>query len=375
MVRRHTPPPMNTSLLNAAPLRVGLIGWGYASQVFHGPLIRSTPGLQLVAVSSRQPERVRADLGEAVVVHADPASLIARTDLDVVVIPTPNDTHYPLALAALQAGHAVVVDKPFTLNADEACHLVTVARERGQLLSVFHNRRWDGDFLTAQALVASGRLGRITHAQLHFDRFRPTVRERWREGSGPGAGIWFDLAPHLLDQAVQLFGWPVALQADFLIQREGGQSPDGFHARLRWADGLRVDLHASMLAALPGPRFALHGTLGSWVKHGLDAQEDALKAGQRPDPTWLEAWGADPQAGTLATVQPDAPDAPPQVQPWPTLPGCYPAFYADLRDALHGLAPNPVPAEEALGVQVLLDLGAQSARERGECSVVARPSM
>jgi predicted dehydrogenase len=360
---------MNTSLLNAAPLRVGLIGWGYASQVFHGPLISTTPGLQWVAVSSRQPERVRADLGETVAVHADPVSLIARTDLDVVVIPTPNDTHYPLALAALQAGHAVVVDKPFTLETEEARHLVAVARERGQFLSVFHNRRWDGDFLTARALLASGRLGRITHAQLHFDRFRPTVRERWREGNGPGAGIWYDLGPHLLDQAVQLFGRPVALQADLLTQRTGGQSPDGFHARLRWADGLRADLHASMLAAQPGPRFALHGTLGSWVKHGLDAQEDALKAGQRPDPTQPAAWGADAQAGTLTTVPANAPDATPLVQAWPTLPGAYPAYYAGVRDALRGLAPNPVPADEALCVQELLNLGVQSALERQELAL------
>ncbi len=360
-----------TSPSSTSPaLRVGLIGWGNASRVFHGPLITTTPGLQLVAVASRQPEQVRADLGEAVTVHAEPAQLIARRDLDLVVIPTPNDTHYPLALAALQAGHAVVVDKPFTLETEEARHLVAVARERGQFLSVFHNRRWDGDFLTARALLASGRLGRITHAQLHFDRFRPLVQTRWREGDGPGAGIWYDLGPHLLDQAVQLFGRPVAIWADLATQREGGQSPDVAHARLRWANGLRADLHASMLATQPGPRFALHGTLGSWVKHGLDAQEDALKAGQRPDPAQPEAWGADAQAGTLTTVPANAPDATPLVQAWPTLPGAYPAYYAGVRDALRGLAPNPVLADEALCVQELLNLGMQSALERRELAAV-----
>lgn len=367
MPDRPLPAPIPAAAPDVAPtLRVGLIGWGNASRVFHGPLITTTPSLQLVAVSSTQPERVRADLGEAVTVHAEPAQLIARSDLDLVVIPTPNNTHYPLALAALHAGHAVVVDKPFTLNADEARHLIAVARERGQFLSVFHNRRWDGDFLTARALLASGRLGRITHAQLHFDRFRPQVQARWREADGPGAGIWYDLGPHLLDQAVQLFGRPVAIWADLATQRDGGQSPDVAYARLRWADGLRVDLHASMLAAQPGPRFALHGTLGSWVKHGLDAQEDALKAGQRPDPTRPDAWGADPQAGRLASVPPDAPDAPPHWQDWPTQPGRYPAYYAGVRDALRGQAPNPVPPDEALWVQELLDLGVQSALARRE---------
>lgn len=354
----------------ARPLRVGLVGWGSASQVFHAPLISSTPGLELVGVVCRRLEvgqAARAALGEAVQVHAEPQALFERGDIDLVVIPTPNDSHHPLALAALRAGKAVVVDKPFALEAAQARELVDEAARRHLLLSVFHNRRWDGDLLTARALLRSGRLGRIVHASLHFDRYRPVVPSRWREAGGPGGGLWMDLGPHLLDQALQLFGAPVAIAADLVCARDGARADDLFHARLRWADGLRVDLHASTLAAAPGPRFALHGTLGSWVKHGLDRQEDDLKAGRHPDPARPEDWGQDPSAGRLVTAaQASAPSGGTTEQAWPNEPGRYPDYYAGIRDALLGPAANPVPATEALAVMELLDLGRLSAAERRE---------
>jgi len=361
---------MNPPALTQKTIRVGLIGWGGSSQVFHGPLIMSTPGLDLVAVVSSRPEAVRAALGPGMPVEPDARAMLARDDIDLVVIPTPNDSHHPLALAALQAGRAVVVDKPFTLNAAQAEELIAEARQRGLLLSVFHNRRWDGDMLTAQALLQSGQLGRMVHAQMHFDRFRPVVPARWRDADGPGAGLWMDLGPHLLDQAMQLFGRPVAIAADLVAARDGAQATDLFHARLRWASGLRADLHGSALSALPGPRFALHGTRGSWVKWGLDRQEDALKAGQKPDAAHPQAWGHDPAVGRLAVLAPDAPpDAAPMEQDWPTASGRYPDFYAGIRDALRGLAPNPVPATQALEVMRLLDLGTQSAAQRRELPV------
>lgn len=361
---------MNPQVAPQKTIRVGLIGWGGSSQVFHGPLIMSTPGLHLVAVVSSRPDAIHAALGPGMAVEPDAGALLARDDIDLVVIPTPNDSHHPLALAALQAGRAVVVDKPFTLNAAQAEQLIAAAQERGLLLSVFHNRRWDGDMLTAQALVQSGQLGRLVHAQMHFDRFRPVVPARWRDADGPGAGLWMDLGPHLLDQAMQLFGRPVAISADLVTTRDSAQATDMFHARLRWASGLRADLHGSALSALPGPRFALHGTRGSWVKSGLDRQEDALKAGQRPDAAHPQAWGHDPAVGRLAVLAPDAPpNAAPMEQDWPTAPGRYSVFYAGIRDALWGLTPNPVPATQALDVMRLLDLGAQSAAQRRELPV------
>ncbi|HSI59444.1 MAG TPA: oxidoreductase [Ideonella sp.] len=353
-----------------APLRAGLIGFGFAGQTFHAPLLLSTPGIALAAVASSDAAKVHAALGTEsgaeLAVHADPAALIARDDIELVVVATPNDTHHPLALQALQAGKAVVVDKPFALHAGQAAELVRLADARGLLLSVFHNRRWDGDFLTAQQLVRDGRLGRITHAELHFDRYRPQIRQRWRESAEAGGGLWIDLAPHLIDQAVQLFGEPAAIQADIAVARDHAQADDWFHAQLRYAGGLRVTLHASALTAQPGARFTLHGTHGSYRKWGLDAQEDALKAGQRPDPARPAAWGHDPQIGSLAlATRADDPNHL-ATSELPTLPGNYPAYYAGIRDALRRGAPNPVPPGQALGVMRLIDLGRRSAQERRE---------
>lgn len=357
-----------TTALEVSPVRAGLIGFGFAGRTFHAPLLLSAPGLVLAAVVSRHPQAVHDALGPEVAVHADAANLLARDDIDLVVIATPNDSHHPLARAALEAGKAVVVDKPFTLDAREAEDLIALAAQRGLLLSVFHNRRWDGDFLTVQALLASGRLGRLVHMESHFDRFRPQVRARWREAGGPAGGLWIDLGPHLLDQALQLFGWPQALTADIAALRDGAQTDDWFDARLRYASGLIVTLHASALAACAGPRFVLHGTRGGYRKWGLDAQEDALRAGQRPDPADLAAWGADPQAGELRVLPADdlTPNDEPTVQSWPTLNGRYPDYYSAICAALRGQGPNPVPATQALAVMRLLALGRQSAMDRRE---------
>lgn len=351
----------------AAPLGVALVGFGYAGATIHAPLLASTPGLALRVVVSRQPAAVHAALGPVVQVLDDPAQLFGRPDIALVVLASPNATHAPLAAAALRAGHAVVIDKPMALNADEAAPLLDLAAQQGRLLSVFHNRRWDGDFLTARALVAAGTLGRVTAAQLHFDRFRPQVRARWREGDGPGAGLYLDLAPHLLDQALQLFGAPVALAGDIDQARPGGRSDDAFTLRLRQADGARITLSASMLAALAGPRFALHGTQGSWVTQDLDAQEEALKAGQRPDPAQPQHWGQASSEGVLC-VSAD-PAVAPLPRAWPNQAGRWPDYYAGIRDALWGRAANPVPAAQALAVLALMDLGRRSAELRAELAV------
>ncbi len=355
----------------AAPLQVGLVGFGYAGAAIHAPLISHTPGLRLAAVSSRDAARVHAALGPAVRVFADAGVLVASPVLDLVVIASPNPSHAPLAATALAAGRHVLIDKPMALTAAEAAPLLALAEQAQRLLSVFHNRRWDGDFLTAQALLQAGTLGRLSEARLQFDRFRPQVRPRWREGDGPGAGLWMDLAPHLIDQALQLFGWPRTLQADLATHRSGGRSDDAFDCRLVYADGLRVHLSASMLSALPGPRFALHGSRGSWVKHGLDCQEDQLKAGLRPDPQQPADWGADPQAGMLCCLAADAPDGSvPVAQPLANQAGRWPDFYRLLAAAIRGQAPNPVPPAQALQVLALMDLGRASHQQRRELALV-----
>lgn len=326
-------------------IRVGLIGRGYAGRTFHAPLIEATPGLQLVATLGR-----------------DAPHALATGAFDLVVIATPNDSHAPLARAALAAGCHVAVDKPFALDTAEAAALAAQAQAAGRVLSVFHNRRWDNDFLAVQALLAEARLGRLTRAQLCFDRFRPQVRTRWREADGPGAGLWMDLGPHLLDQALQLFGWPQALWADIARQRDGARADDAFCAHLRYAGGLRVTLQASTLAAWPGPRFALHGTAGSARVDGLDPQEEQLKAGQRPGSA---GFGRDARTLQLAWG-PAAEGAPLQHEEQPLPAGNYLAYYAALRDAVLGQGPVPVPASQALPVMQLLDLGRASAAARTE---------
>ncbi|GAA5785321.1 oxidoreductase [Chitiniphilus shinanonensis] len=328
------------------PLRVGLIGYGYAGKTFHAPLIHATPALSLVAVASSRPADVIADWPD-VAVKTDPAALITRPDIDLVVIATPNDTHAPLARAALAAGKHVVVDKPFTLDVAEAEALVDAAREAGRQLSVFHNRRWDADFLALRRLLADGVLGRVTEFQSRFDRYRPTVRQRWREGAGPGAGLWFDLGPHLVDQAVALFGVPQAVSANLAIRRDGGKAVDDALVVLHYPT-LRAVLGASMLVSGGTPRFLVHGTLASFEKHGLDEQENQLKAGLTPAHA---DWGVDPIPGRLHRWVDDHPQS--EAVPMPR--GDYPAFYAAVAEAIHGRAPNPVPAEDAVAVMLVLE--------------------
>ncbi|WP_242481163.1 oxidoreductase [Rubrivivax gelatinosus] len=313
-------------------VRVGLIGWGKAARGFHAPLIRATAGMRLAAVGSRNPaevaDSVRTECGAEVVVQT-PQALLAGGAVDLVVVATPNDSHHEWAAAALRAGCHVVVDKPFALDLAQARELVALAGQMERQLCVFHNRRWDGDFLTLRRLLASGELGRVTEFVSHFDRFRPQRRERWRERAGPGAGIWMDLGPHLLDQALQLFGPPAGITLDLAVQRAGPGADDWFDCRLRWDDGphggLRARLHAGMLAACARPRFVLLGDQAAFRVDGLDPQEEALSAGR--DPTAAD-WGRDARCGRLWHGDGRA-------DPVLLEPGAYPRFYAALREALH----------------------------------------
>lgn len=334
-------------------LKVGLVGFGYASATFHAPLIASTPGLLLAAVASSKPERVHAAFPNAQVFDT-PAALFACDDIDLVVIATPNETHFPLAHQALETGKHVVIDKPFVLNTDEAKQLIALSAARSLQLSAFHNRRWDGDFMTVRQLLDDGVLGRVVHFESHFDRYRPQVVARWRESSAAGGGLWYDLGPHLLDQALQLFGTPSSIWLDMARQRDGALADDWFHAVLSYGS-MRAVLHASALTAVPAPRFSVHGTQGSYVKHGLDMQETALRAGAK----LTGEWAADTSAGVL-TLQAGQALA---ERPHPTLPGAYTAYYAQMRDAiLHG-APVPVTAESAHAVISLIEAGIASAQQ------------
>lgn len=342
-------------------IRVGLIGYGYASKTFHAPLIGGTPGMTLTRVSSSEAGKVHADWPGVRVVSAA-KDLLNDPDIELVVIATPNDTHFPLAKAALEAGKHVVVDKPFTVTLSQARELESLAKHCGRVLSVFHNRRWDSDFLTVRALINEGQLGEVCYFESHFDRFRPQVRQRWREQGGPGSGIWYDLGPHLLDQAVLLFGLPVSITVDLAQLRPGAQSTDYFHAVLAYPQR-RVVLHGTLLAAAESARFIVHGSRASYIKFGLDPQEERLKNGERLP---QEDWGYDMRDGTLTRAEGDERSE----ETWLTLPGNYPAYYAAIRDALNGEGENPVPASEAIQIMTLIELGIESARHRATLSLV-----
>ena len=343
-------------------LDVALVGYGYAGRVFHAPLIAHAPGLRLHTVVSSAPARVHADHPQARVL-ATPAEAFADAGIDLVVIAAPNAVHAPLAIAALQAGRHVLVDKPMATSLDEARRMADAARDAGRVLSVFHNRRHDADFLALRQLVEGGRLGEVAELHSHFDRFRPQVPDRWRERAGPGAGLWFDLGPHLVDQVLALFGMPLAVQADIAVQREGAVVDDFFHVVLRYPR-LRAVLHAGALVPAGSLRFAVHGTRGSFVKHGLDPQEAALRDGARPD---APDWGRDPQPGAFTPAGADGIGEP---RPVDGPRGDYLACYRAMRDAILGRGPPPVEPAQALAVMRVLEAGRESAA-KGRSVVLA----
>lgn len=330
---------------------VALIGFGYAGRVFHAPLISATPGLALRVVGTRRPA---AEIGypeiEAV---SDPLAAVRHPEADLVVIASPNDTHAPLAEAALRAGKHVVVDKPLTVTPEEARALAALASARGRILSVFHNRRWDSDFLGIRGAIEGGVLGDVVELRSEMSRYRPEVRDRWRERAGPGSGVWLDLGAHLVDQALLLFGPPATVAADLRIQRPGGTAVDWFHAVLGY-ERTRVVLSSSMLAAAPAPRFVVRGTEASLTRLRWDPQEEQLVRGERPG---APGWGRDSEPLTIHRGTPEA------KRELAAPAGDYPAYYAGLREAIAGGGEPPVTAAQGCAVMVVLEAAVRSSAE------------
>jgi predicted dehydrogenase len=334
-------------------IRVGLVGFGFVSKTFHAPLLLETDGYEITAVSSSRPDDVLVILPNVDVV-ADPTELATHPDIDLVVVASPNETHAPLAEAAMRAGRNVVVDKPFTITVAEARHLAAVAKEKKVLLSVFQNRRWDSDFLTVQNAIRDDLVGRVMLFESRIDRYRPEVRDRWRERPGPGAGLLSDLGPHLIDQALVLFGIPDSVQATLAKQRRGGKTDDFFQLVLRYGE-MVATLGAGSLVSGGSARFAVHGDRASIVKQKPDIQEDQLRAGMLPG---SPGWGMDPDDAVLyngATGDSRALKAER---------GDQRGYYVALREALLGRAPNPVPPEQGAKVMAIIE-GALRAAEDG----------
>jgi scyllo-inositol 2-dehydrogenase (NADP+) len=345
-------------------INVGLIGFGLAGRAFHAPVIHAVPGLRLAAIVQRSGNEAAGLYPGARIVRSV-EELLAIPEIQLAVIATPNDTHYPIARQCLAAGRDVVVDKPLTPTLEEALDLVTFAQQCGRLLTVYQNRRYDGDFQALQQVVASGKLGRLVRFESNYDRFRPQLKANaWRERSGSGTGILFDLAPHLIDHALLLLGLPEAITADVRVEREHAVADDSFDLALHYPGGVRAMLRATMVAAATRPRFVLHGTSGAYVKHSFDVQEPKLRAGHLPwneTPSELEQ---KENSGVLSLVNADGTTTEERV---PAAASDYRGYYANVRDALLGRAVPAVTPQHALNVMRILELARQSSAQR--CSI------
>lgn len=341
--------------------KVGLIGFSIGGHVFHAPFIASNPDLELYKVTARkagQQQMLAKRYPEAVgVLSAD--DIINDPEVDIVVVATSNDVHYSLTKQALEAGKHVIVEKPFTNTSAEADELISLAKEKGLLLSVHHNARFHSDYKTVQRLLAEEKLGRVVSYEARFDRFRNFLRPgAWREQAGPGSGIHYDLGAHLIDQSLQLFGHPEAVFADLRVQRDGAEAIDDFEYILSYPR-LKVTLKGQMLAKEATPRFAIYGMNGSFVKKGVDPQENLLRAGVRPenDPNW----GVEPEdiQGSLSLLI-DGQDVYEKVT---SEIGSGQDFYKNIVATLRGEEDLFITAEQARDVIRILELGDKSWNE------------
>jgi scyllo-inositol 2-dehydrogenase (NADP+) len=333
-------------------IRTALVGFGSVGEKMHAPLISVCEDLELVAVVERNQERSKEKYPK-IQIFKSLEALLEADAADLIVIVTPNEFHFPYAMMALEAGKHVVVDKPVTVQASEAKILHQLAQDKGLLLSVFQNRRWDGDIQTIQKLLHEGTLGRVVHFESHFDRFRPQLADNWREKDVPGNGITYDLGTHLIDQTVMLFGKPKWVYAEILKQRKGAIADDFFDITLMY-NGMKARLTASIMVNAPLPKFLVLGEKGSYVKYGLDVQEKAFKAGEKPEgPNWgienSEAWGS----LHLDNVS----------NSYPTERGDYRRFYQNVADTIQGQASLKVKMEEAILVLEIIEAAFLSHQE------------
>ena len=346
--------------MTAGPLRVGLVGYGLGGRVFHAPLYAAA-GVELVAVASGDPDKVHADFPGATV-HPTPRALFADDRVELVDLASPSPTHAPLMLEALAAGKHVLSDKPFTTSVAEADEVIAAAEAAGRTVACYQNRRRDADFLTLRKLIDGGTLGEVTRYEARFDRWAPTVKDRWQERDGPGVGIHHDLGAHLIDQALVLFGMPDWVQGDLQRLRPGADPEtgifDAFHARMGRGK-LRLELGATLSAPEHRMRYLVQGTRGGWVKGHLDPQEDQLRfEGLSPaDP----AYGVEPSErhGTLTTIGDDGKASTRTV---PSERGDWASFHVELAAAIRNGTPPPVTAREARNTVRVIEAIVESSR-------------
>lgn len=340
------------------PVKVGLVGYGFSSKIFHAPFIVSNPNFLLKSVVERHSEKSKSHYSWVKAVK-NIEGVLTDSEIELIVVATPNTHHYEHARRALLAEKHVVVDKPFTVTANEAQQLIELAKKKKKVLSVYQNRRWDGGFLTVSKIIESGILGHIVKYESHFDRFRNHVDPRaWREQSLPGSGILYDLGSHLLDQVQCLFGLPRTITADIQLQRKGTLVDDYFEVRLGYED-LQVITSAGMLVREQGPHFMIHGSQGSFMKHGLDPQEAELMEGKLPT---THSWGIEQEErwGILNTDFKDI-HFKGRVE---TIPGSYQEYYQNIYETIRGQSDLIVKPEQSRNTIQMIELAIQSNSQR-----------
>ena len=341
-------------------LRVAVVGYGLGGAAFHAPVIDVTPGLDVAVIVTSNPDRSAAASARypsaTIVPSADDAWALADR-LDIAVLATPNRTHVPLGLAALDAGLHVVVDKPLAAFADDARRLIDAARDRDRVLTVYQNRRWDGDFLTLRRLLDDGALGEVYRLESRFEGWRPVPKPGWRQDPAPeeAGGLLYDLGAHLIDQAILLFGPVRDVYAEVDRRRDGARVEDDVFLALTHDADVRSHLWMNKIAAGRGPRFRVLGSGGTWTKHGLDPQEARLRAGGDPSEP---GFGEEPESawGTLHDGR--------ESKRVPTEPGRYTAFYAALAEAVRGEGAPPVDPAAAVAVLEVIEAALEQADAR-----------
>lgn len=336
-------------------IKVGIIGFGLSGKFFHTPLLQAHGGYQIDMVCSSDTGKVKSSLPE-VRVTPDPCELIDHPHLDLIINAAPNSFHFSYSEAALKNGKNVVIEKPFVNSVNEGKHLIELAQRSGKVLSIFHNRRWDSDFLTVKKLIKEGKLGHIKHFESHFDRWRPTVRpDRWREQSLKGSGILYDLGTHLIDQALNIFGSPDHLTADICNQKEGSVNDDFFHIILKYGS-TRVLLQSSSFSSST-PRFQIFGDQACFTKFGLDPQEEQMKHGVS---VLNSSFGIEEEKYDGQLVFPNNQ----KIEKIKSEKGSYLCFYDLLyKKITTGLGELPVSPQEALSVAKIIELAFQSSTE------------
>lgn len=345
------------------PINTALLSYGMSGEIFHAPLLSADEGFALTTVVQRRSDSARKRYPNVRIVR-DVQEVFKDPSIELIIVNTPNDSHFDYASQALQNGKHVIVEKPFTVTVKEADDLIAIAKKNSRLLSVFQNRRWDGDFLTVQKVVDNKFVGKIAEFELHYDRYRNYIEAgTWKEEQGPGSGILYNLGSHMLDQVVVLFGMPNEVDARIGIQRPNGKVEDFYDIRMLY-DDFHAIVKSSYLVREATPRYILHGTDGSFVKYGIDPQEQALKDGKVPG---MPSWGVDPVElwGKLNTNI-NGLHFEGHIE---TIPGNYLHFYRNVYEAIRNGKDLAVKAEESRDVIKLIEACYESNRSRKSVKV------